>query len=679
MKQKEKMPNRLIHEQSPYLLQHAYNPVDWNTWSDDAFDKAQKENKLVFLSIGYSACHWCHVMERECFSDHEVAQVLNDHFIAIKIDREERPDIDYIYLVAAQLMAGQAGWPLNVILTPDKNPIFVGSYFPKKSEQGLTGLLEILERFVEAWRYQREELLTTGKEVAKLVRQETESSGKGEVREDLMKEAYGQLVDDYDELYGGFGRPPKFPVPHMLIFLARYWKTGGPEKALSMVQKTLYSMAKGGIFDQIGFGFSRYATDARWLIPHFEKMLNDNALLAYTYLEAYQAQGEELFSRIAREVFTYILRDMTSPEGAFYTAEDAESGGEEGRYYLWTPEEIKTVLGSTLGEKYCLSYGITPEGNFQGANIPNLISNDNAQILTIKDVWDVPGKELLKARQQREAPLKDDKILSGWNGLMIASLARGSWVLEKPEYAKAAAKAVDFLKENLLRKDGRLMAAFRKKQAVYPAYLSDYAFLVWGLLELYRATFETEYLGWAWHLNEEMLHLFGDENGDGLFLYGKDSEELIARPKEIYDGAVPSGNSVAALNLLRLSRLTGDRSLEKTASRHLEAFAGKVARFPRGYCFYLLAILYRKHARQVVIAGEKGAGDTQQLLEVMNKNYFPHTEILLVRPEDRRITELVPQAESYKPLGGKATAYVCRQFSCQEPVTEPEQLKRLLQ
>lgn len=660
MPQTVKTPNRLINEKSPYLLQHAHNPVNWFPWGDEAFEKAKKEDKPVFLSIGYSTCHWCHVMERESFEDQEVAKILNEHFVSIKVDREERPDIDTIYMSVCQAMTGHGGWPLTVIMTPDKKPFFAGTYYPKHSSRGMPGLMDILTQITSLWEHQREKLVSSGDEVTRAVQKSLLTHTKGVITEDALHKAFKHFEHSFDTHYGGFGRAPKFPTPHNLSFLLRYWKMTGRSAALEMVEKTLDSMYLGGIYDHVGFGFSRYSTDKKWLVPHFEKMLYDNALLAIAYLEAFQATGYERFAKAAREIFTYVLRDMTSPEGAFYSAEDADSEGEEGKFYVWTPDEIKQVLGEELGTKYCTTYDITKHGNFEGKNIPNLI--ENGYVSGFEDA----GKKLFEHREHRVHPFKDDKFLTSWNGLMIAAMAFGSRVLNEPEYSNAAERAAQFILKHLKRADGRLMARYRDGQVAHLGYVDDYAFLIWGLIELYQATFNNEYLKTAHELNKDMLKLFWDKDEGGLFLYGSDAETLIMRPKELYDGAIPSGNSVAAVNFLRLARLTGDPNLEETAKSQFEAFGGSVNEVPMGHTHFLMAaFLDITPPIDIALAGEPGSEDLLRLAEVINNSFRPNLIVSL-------------NQSGKTSVDGKAAAYVCKDFSCLPPVTEQEQLIKML-
>ena len=677
-----KHANRLIHEKSPYLLQHAHNPVDWYPWGEEAFKKARAEDKPIFLSIGYSTCHWCHVMERESFEDKEVAEVLNQNFVSIKVDREERPDIDHIYMTFCQALTGHGGWPLTIILTPDQKPFYAGTYFPKKGRMGMPGILDILNRISKAWKQDKESLIEASEQIFKGVQPDFLVKGEeAEISDDILDKAYLALKRSFEPSYGGFSTAPKFPTPHNLSFLLRYWKARGEEEALRMVEKTLDGMARGGIFDHIGYGFSRYSTDQKWLVPHFEKMLYDNALLTIAYLEAFQCTGKEVYRQVAEKVFTYVLRDMTSPEGGFYSAEDADSEGEEGKFYLWKPEEIKEILGESDGQAFCEYYGITPIGNFEGKNIPNRIHAKEAVNHGEEAIAPLREK-VFEHRERRFRPYKDDKILTSWNGLMIAAMAIGGKVLENWAYTQAAERAVEFILDRLVRKeDGRLLARYREGEASHLACVDDYAYLVWGLIELYETTYKPIYLHHALHFNGDMVKYFWDEENGGLFLYGKDGEQLIARPKEIYDGALPSGNSVAALNFLRLARLTGDSRLEEMGERQIRAFGKALQRSPAAYTHFMTAVMFAAlPGQEIVVAGEPVQEDTQKMLKVLRSRFMPQA-VILVKPmgeEGEMLARIAPFVREQKPIGGKAAAYVCQNFACQAPVTDPSRLAQML-
>ncbi|OPZ75118.1 MAG: hypothetical protein BWY80_00288 [Firmicutes bacterium ADurb.Bin456] len=619
-------------------------------------------------------------MERESFEDEEVAALLNEGYISVKVDREERPDIDHIYMSACQAMTGQGGWPLTVLLTPEKKPFFAGTYFPKRGRWGLPGLIEILTQIREKWELERDQVLEAGEGILEFMGTKPGLRSGASLDRDTLDRAYKQLKDRFDQEYGGFGPAPKFPSPHNLMFLLRYWKRSGEKEALAMVERTLQAMYQGGLFDHVGYGFSRYSTDHKWLVPHFEKMLYDNALLALAYLEAYQVTGEDFYARVAKEIFIYILRDMTSPEGGFYSAEDADSEGVEGKFYLWTPAEVGKILGRDDGEVFCRQYGITAGGNFEGKSIPNLIQNpvETGSLAAgqasgdYRARLDVLREKLFQAREGRVHPFKDDKILTSWNGLMIAALARGGAVLEEPLYTKAAERAAGFICSRLRRRDGRLLARYREGEAAIPAYLDDYAFITWGLLELYGACFEPRFLKDALTFTDQALDLFRDRQNGGFFFYGEDAEELIVRPKEIYDGALPSGNSVMLLNLLRLARLTGNETLQDEAERQVRAFAGDVAEYPQAYSFFMMGLdFFLGPAREIVIAGKAGDALAKRMLKAAQRRFMPET-VVIFNPADSTGTDLLKMAPGLgekRSLDGKATAYICQNYACQAPVT----------
>ncbi len=547
--------NHLIQEKSPYLLQHAENPVEWYPWGDEAFQKAKKEDRPIFLSIGYATCHWCHVMAHESFEDEEVARLLNESYISIKVDREERPDIDQIYMQACQVMTGRGGWPLSVFMTAEGKPFFAGTYFPKRTRMGLPGFVEILTHIAALWTNDRERILKASDDITDVIQYRDHPPALGTEPElKTLRSGYEQLAKNFDQSWGGFGSAPKFPTPHNLTFLLRWHRRGNDPKVRDMVETTLDAMRGGGIFDQIGFGFHRYSVDEKWLVPHFEKMLYDQALLAIAYIEAYQATAKPWHAQVAREIFTYVLRDMTSPEGGFYSAEDADSEGKEGLFYLWTPQEVKRHLGEDTGALICRFYDITDDGNFEEhLSIPHIpvqpkafAEREGMDVRELGTLLEQSRERLFEARERRVHPLKDDKILTSWNGLMIAALAKGYQALGDRAYKKAACQAADFVLHKLRTTSGRLLRRYRHGHVAYNGYLEDYSFLVWGLIELYEATFDIRYLEEAVEINRTMIDLFWDEEVGGLYFAGKDNERLIAKSKEAYDGATPSGNSVSA-------------------------------------------------------------------------------------------------------------------------------------
>ena len=685
--------NRLIDESSPYLLQHATNPVDWYPWGKEAFEKAERENKPVFLSIGYSTCHWCHVMEKESFADPEVAALLNKHFVSVKVDREERPDIDRVYMTVTQALSGRGGWPNNVFLTPDKKPFYAGTYFPKNGRWNITGLMELLPKIVEIWQNDRQKILDSADRITARLTEEDDSETGPPLDREIIKKARDMLVESYDPEHGGFKPAPKFPIPHKLTFLIRHHHYSADEKALAMAENTLTRMRFGGIFDQIGFGFHRYSTDAQWLVPHFEKMLYDQALLAMAYTEAYQATGKQFYARTVREILTYILREMTSPEGGFFSAEDADSEGVEGKFYLWTTAEIEKILGGAESKEFKQVYNLKEKGNFtspeaehaSGENILHLTQLPEtfaAQRDESAKIWlhrlESGRQRLFEVRKKRVHPFKDDKILTDWNGLMIAALAKSGRVLNEPKYIATAEKAAGFLLRHLQDKNGRLVKRYRQGKSGLPAHLDDFAFVVWGLIELFQTTHHSEYLGEATRLNDLMLKLFWDAQKGGLFMTASDSEKLLMRNKQIHDGAVPSGNSVALFNLLRLGHITGNTNYLEKAEALTRAFSGQVERYPPGYAHMMMALEYAFNPNyEVVISGRPEAADTKAMLEALRRTFIPG-KVVILRPaegtEAAEIIRMAPYTEFMVPRDGMATAYVCTNFVCQLPTTDVSQM-----
>ncbi len=667
------MPNRLIHEKSPYLLQHAYNPVDWYPWGEEAFDRAKREDKPIFLSIGYSTCHWCHVMEKESFEDEEVARLMNDTFVSIKVDREERPDLDSVYMSVCQKMTGSGGWPLNIVITPDKKPFYAATYIPRESRFGRVGMLEMVPRIRNLWKMERDGVEALTIQVISSLKEEQGPSME-EPGEELLHKTYEQLLELFDENHGGFGDAPKFPTPHNLTFLLRYWKRTGDNMALLMIEKTLTAMRMGGIYDHVGFGFHRYSTDARWLVPHFEKMLYDQALLAMAYTEAYQATGKKEYEKTAREIFTYVLRDMTAPEGGFYSGEDADSEGVEGKFYVWTEEEIQSVLGdeAELIKKV-----------YNGKNILYLSKTTDKFASDLKLGADEIRKrlddallKLFTARENRVHPGKDDKILTDWNGLMIAALARGAHAFNESGYADAAQKAADFILEHMRKL--RLYHRYRDGECAVPAFLDDHAFLAMGLIELYEATFKMSYLKTALALTGEMIEHFWDKGNGGFYFTADDAEELIYRKKEIYDGAVPSGNSVAMHNLLRLGKMTGDPEFEKKAHQIGRAFYRAVSQAPHAYTQFMSALDFALGpVSEIVIAGNMQSEDTKAMLAALRREFIPN-KVVIFRPGDEEILSIAEFTRYLLSIDGRATAYVCRNYSCSAPTTDPGKMVNLL-
>jgi uncharacterized protein YyaL (SSP411 family) len=681
--------NHLIKEKSPYLIQHAHNPVDWHPWSDEVFSKARSENKPVFLSIGYATCHWCHVMEKESFEDEEAAGYLNDTFICIKVDREERPDIDAVYMAACQMMTGSGGWPLSIFMTPEKKPFFAATYLPKYSRGGRAGLIDICRQVKKLWMDDREKITTSAGSIADSLHRAFAFKAADEPDDALFETAFTQIKSGFDPESGGFERAPKFPTPHRLLFLLRCYHRNGDARALEMVEKTLTAMRLGGIWDHVGFGFHRYSTDSKWLLPHFEKMLYDQAMIATAYLEAYQVTRNPLFAETAEDIFAYVLRDMTSPEGAFYSAEDADSEGEEGKFYVWTTEEFRHVLQEEDSEKWESILRLSPEGNFMdeatrqktGANIIHLTApfekwanKSGVSGTEIKAEWARIRDRLFRHREQRIHPLKDDKVLTDWNGLMIAALAAGARILDKPEYETAARRAADFILEKMKDGKGRLYHRFREGELAVEAHAADYAFLIHGLLNLYQTTFDLRFAEQAQALQQELTANFWDEENGGFFSTPGGSVELPVRPKELYDGAIPSANSVALFNLLLLFRLTGNPQWEERARAQIRAFAGSVKSQPTAFTYFLCALDFAmRPGEEIVITGDSGAKDTRDLLAALNLNFAPN-KVAIFKSEQNaeQLNKFAGYTDGLEVVKGKAMAHICRNGSCTGSTTDTQ-------
>jgi hypothetical protein len=635
-------------------------------------------------------------MAHESFEDPEVARLMNEVFVCIKVDREERQDIDNIYMRVCQMMTGSGGWPLTVLMTPDKKPFFAGTYIPRESQHGRLGMLDLIPRIKEVWDTQHEEIIKSADQITEKLNMIAQSSSGSELNKSTLKTAYEQLNGRYSEQYGGFGDAPKFPSPQNLLFLLRYWQDTNDEKALRMVIKTLQSMQNGGIYDHIGFGFHRYSTDSHWLVPHFEKMLYDQAMLAMAYIETYQATGIEEFEETAKEVFTYILRDMTDQKGGFYSAEDADSEGVEGKFYVWTEDEIRQALKGDEADLIINVYSIDKTGNFRdevsgentGANILHLDKSltevafkNKESVDGLKERVEVARQKLFDIRNKRIHPHKDDKILTDWNGLMIAALAKGAQAFDEPKYAEAAKRAADFILTGMRREDGRILHRYRDGHTAILANADDYAFLIWGLLELYETVFDVDYLQAALDLNSEMIKYFWDEQDGGFYFTADDAEELIVRQKEIYDGAIPSGNSVAVSNLFRLARITANTDFEDKANKIMLAFSKDVESAPSGYTQMMIALGFGiGPSYEIVIVGNPEAEDTKEMLASLGKHFIPYKVVLLKRDDQETadITSIAEYTEYHSSFEGKATAYVCLDFACKMPVTNTEEMLKLL-
>ncbi len=669
--------NRLVFEKSPYLLQHARNPIDWRPWGDEAFAEAKRLDRPVFLSIGYTTCHWCHVMEHESFEDPEVAALINERFVAIKVDREERPDIDEIYMKVTEAMTGSGGWPMTVLLTPDRHAFFAGTYFPKESLAGRPGLKLIVTELHKAWMEKREEVESTALNISAELGKIMTGTPGGALDRSILDAARTQLGERYDPERGGFSVRPKFPVPPNLSFLLRHHLRSGDAESLAMVEKTLAEIRRGGIHDHVGFGIHRYATDREWLVPHFEKMLYDQALYALACLEAYQVTGDEAHARSARDVLAYVGRDLTSEKGGFYSAEDADSEGEEGKFYTWTNAEVLEVLGPEDGAFFLETYRFEEEGNYldeathekTGTNIPHLRADladgDRERVETLR-------AKLFERRETRVHPQKDDKILTDWNGLMISAYAKAAQILGDEAYAAAATKAADFVLATLRTADGRLLKRYRQGEAGLTAHLEDYAFLIRGLLDLYETSFETRHFEAALALQKVADERFWDGAEGGYFTVADDAEALIVRAKKLYGGAIPSGNAISIGNLARLHRMTGDPAHATRAEALVRAFSGEIAAQPSAYAETLCGLDFHfGPTREIVVAGERDAPDTRAMIAELRKGFRPNQVVLLRTPENAEaLAKLAPYTETQKSLGGKATAYVCRDFACDAPTTE---------
>ncbi|SRR5579883_199663 len=702
--------NRLAREKSPYLLQHAHNPVDWFPWGPEAFEKARSENKPIFLSIGYSTCHWCHVMERESFENESIAALLNRDFVPVKVDREERPDVDRIYMTFVQATTGGGGWPMSVWLTPDLKPFFGGTYFPPESRWGHPGFASVLTQLAAAWQSQRGQIVDSAQDIVEQLRKSVSvapaHSGAPVIDAGLLDSGFFAFRRTFDTRLGGFGGSPKFPRPSVHNFLLRYHaRTKNPE-ALEMVLLTLREMAKGGMHDQLGGGFHRYSVDERWFVPHFEKMLYDQAQLAVSYLEAFQITGSPQYAGTARRILDYVLRDMTDQTGGFYSAEDADSATDpaqpsvkgEGAFYIWSAQEIQRLAGEPAAEWLSYRYGVEPAGNvhhdpheeFTGRNIlyqahtlEETAAHFQRPLDEIRDGIQAAAGILFEARRKRPRPHLDDKILTAWNAQMISAFALAGAVLEEPAYAAAARRAAEFLIATMYdSSSGLLLRRFRQGDAAIPGFLDDYALFTQALLDLYETQFDRRHLDLAIRLTEKQRELFEDAENGGFFSTAAGDPTLVLRVKEDYDGAEPSGNSIAAGNLLRLAGITGRRDLRVSAERLLAAFGSRLSTVPMAIPQMLAACeFYLSEPRQIIIAGEHDAADTRGLLRAVHRRFLPNRLLLLVDSDEARAAFAAgaPEISSMHPLDGRAAAYVCRNFACQLPVSEPDALVELLQ
>ena len=702
--------NLLANEKSPYLLQHAHNPVDWHPWGPEAFEKARRENKPIFLSIGYSTCHWCHVMERESFENEQTAELLNRDFVPIKVDREERPDVDRIYMTFVQATTGGGGWPMSVWLTPDLEPFFGGTYFPPANRYGHPGFPSVLTQIASAWRTQSEQIVESARDAVEQLRKQVavqpSHTGWADIDAATMDTGFFAFRRTFDSHLGGFGGAPKFPRPSVHNFLLRYYARTKSEEALEMVLKTLREMAKGGMHDHLGGGFHRYSVDERWFVPHFEKMLYDQAQLAIAYLEAFQITHDPQYAAVARRIFDYVLRDMTEAGGGFYSAEDADSAADpsqpnvkgEGAFYIWSAAEIRELLGSPVSDWFFYRYGVREDGNvandphgeFTGRNIlyaaneiEDVALHFDKTVEEMRAALEQAEKTLLEARGQRLRPHLDDKVLTAWNGLMISALALGGAVLDEPRYAAAAGNAAEFLIAHMYDPEsGILLRRYRDGDAAIPGFLDDYAMFAQALLDLYEAQFDRRHLDLALRLTEKQRELFEDPDEGAFFSSAAGDSGLVLRVKEDYDGAEPSGNSVALNNLLRLAQITSREDLQVSAEHLLAAFAPRLTAAPVALPQMLAACEFRMgNPRQIILVGDRDGDDTRALLRTLHSRFVPHRVVLLVdSPESRAaIASTIPAVEAMERVDGRASAYVCRNYTCQTPVNEAARLDELIQ
>lgn len=661
-----KQPNKLINEKSPYLLQHAYNPVNWYPWSEEAFEIAKKDNKPIFLSIGYSTCHWCHVMEQESFEDDSVAKILNENFIAIKVDREERPDIDHIYMEVCQALTGSGGWPLSIFMTPEMKPFFAGTYFPKETMHNRIGFKELLNIIILKWKTAKTDIIESADEITRIIRLSLTNLQHETLDKYILEKTFNALELAFDKEYGGFGREPKFPTPHTLLFLLRYGVNFKSNKAIQMVEKTLIQMYKGGIFDHIGYGFSRYSVDEKWLVPHFEKMLYDNALLMLAYAEMYQITKKPIFKEITEKIITFVLRDLMNKEGAFYTAIDADSEGVEGKYYTWTFDELKQVLNHEELNYLINYYNVSEYGNFEGRNILNLIHQNDCNILDNDYIKSIRHK-LFEERKKRIPPHLDDKILTNLNALMIVALAYVGRIFRDNNLINYAENTFTFILNNLMTSNYRLYARYRDGEVKYLGYLEDYAYLIWALNELFLSTSKEEYLDLSHKLYDTVMKYFKDMVG-GFYHTSKDSEKLIVRIKPLYDGALPSANSVMTMNLLQLAEITDNSCIAIKARDQFHYFSGSLNYQPTAYTHMLSAYMYYKATkRKIVIVTYKNNPHLTAILNEYYKKYLPFTTLIVLYKED------IPNSSyfnDYANIDKEIAMFMCENYNCDEPIYE---------
>jgi hypothetical protein len=678
--EQEEFTNHLINETSPYLLQHAHNPVDWYPWSDEAFEKAREENKPVLLSIGYSACHWCHVMAHESFEDEQIAELMNENFVNIKVDREERPDLDQIYMNAVQMMTHHGGWPMTVFLTPEGLPFYAGTYFPPVDRHNMPGFPKVLLNLAETYRERPDDVAQTSVSVlGELQRLSVTTASNEPLSEELLDSAYAGILRNYDSVNGGFGGAPKFPPAMVLEFLLRAQYRTGKKEALDIVRHTCRKMAHGGIYDQLGGGFHRYSTDAKWLVPHFEKMLYDNALLARLYLHFYQATKEDFAREIAEGIFDYVIREMTDPDGGFYSTQDADSEGHEGKFFVWDMDEIKTALGERDASLFCAYYNVTKTGNFEGKNIlhvtrsfENVAASANIDAIELRETIASSRQKLFAIRERRVKPDRDEKILTAWNGLMLASFSEAGAILDRPDYTAVARRNAEFVLSHL-RRDRLLLRTYKNGVAKFNGYLEDYAFLIDGLLTLFETKGELRWFSEALSLTERMIEEFWDEENGGFFFTGQSHENLIVRSKDYFDNATPSGNSVAAGVLLRLALLTDNDDFRNRAITIFRQITESARRYPAGFGHALCAVdFYLSTPKEIAIVGINEAAIHDFVREVW-RNYLPNKIVASALAANVAAAASIPLLRD-RPSGDRVTAYVCEYFTCRQPVSDVAQL-----
>lgn len=677
----EQHTNKLINETSPYLLQHAHNPVDWYPWGPEALERARSEDKPILLSIGYSACHWCHVMEHESFENEEIARLMNENFVCIKVDREERPDLDSIYMNAVQMLTGHGGWPMTMFLAPNLKPFYGGTYYPPEDRRGMAGFPRVLTAIADSYKNRREEILSTADAItAELKKTDRFVASNEMLTTEVLNQAFSALAGNFDQTHGGFGGAPKFPPSMTLMFLLRHHKRTNSPQALDMVDKTLQKMAGGGMYDHLGGGFARYSVDARWLVPHFEKMLYDNALLTRIYLYAYQQTKNPLYRRIAEETLEYIIRDMTDRSGGFYSSEDADSEGVEGRFYVWTRAEVLSILGADDGEVFCKFFDVTEEGNFEHGNsilntprsLEEFATEQDKSTEQISTMITTGKRKLFYAREERVRPARDDKTLAAWNGLMLTAFAEAANILGRDDYREVAVRNAEFITTQLI-KDGRLLRTYKAGHAKLNGYLEDYAYVVEGLLAVYEATFELKFFTQARELADTMIARFWDAQDSGFYFTSSDHEELITRTKDYFDNATPSGNSVSAMTLLKLGLLTQEQEYTRCAVTMLRALRPTMVRYPSAFGYMLSALdFYLSEPKEIAMVGKLDSHEARSFVEEIYSRYIPNKVVAASEPGDDAAAAEIELLVGRSAIEGKATAYVCRNYTCLEPATTVE-------